>query len=929
MGNIKDVIEFLRLQRRYEEAEKNPQEPTDVQLSYLEEDGSYSADKTIFETDFVKFKRIVQMLEDNHAENIYLYETPSERKYFVKTQDGKLHNLLDQSIETLPVSGMAEFTIEFEYNKYIYDTEKNRVVILSETLKEVVVFPDTIYYSPDGEFLKDVDNDNYQYQYSDHTTFFAKVINFLFIDAKKVVYDSDKKVNFRKAEQPGKMRLIPFMDADLTYKNFILKYPYDQKDYRPKLRTPDEECAIILKFNSVGALLSFLNETLFSQGFDIETSDNPSRDPFREQFKNQIIKKVEDNVKTDVRLYYRDMMEILYYLPESVAVAISNDVLWMLVEEGIRRDSLTNKLKLAEEDIYIKLLETILQKEGQETVFIERLSEKILDGKKYASVLEYLYDRIHGENVVKFVNLVNRAWKKTRFIIPDIEKNPEYKSTDGPLILPYESEKWFGFYFSNAAASFETNKQKERILQIAYDTGEYETVMRPGLKTDRLVPTKVEIVDHFWYHPFYPIYIKNLDKQETEIKLDSIIPAFMLKANHDKQFWNNVITGAEYALDVATTLSGVGNIAKFRYLAKFATKASKLRFVSEAGRTVATARKIIAATAAVVEITSGSVNIMLKLSNLNNGKFGKALQEYLFWLELLSLSGELSVAIHNGLKKSAKEVLEHEDEIINELNKLDELDETNKLGFLDELKRISKEYISDISVVRIIPDLTKAAERKLYQNFKELFFKTYGDLLKGEFLFTNKVLMAWKKLDAMKALSRSDLDDLLAIRKRFEGPMASNNVAKVEVEVSINGKKEIIQYQAISGRTSNYDGFAQTPSVEYMAEQLNTTKNELKKLFQAKSPDNKRITNRFSDTEHKILAQFDDDMQKLYARYGKGNVEVHSFKYKSLYAPCNSCKKQILLRNSMYKPKKISFEAVQAGKNDFVETNKQLLDFIN
>lgn len=703
MGNIKDVIEFLRLQRRYEEAEKKFQEPTDVQLSYLEEDGSYSADKIIFETDFIKFKRIVQILEDNHAEIIYLYETPTERKYFVKTPDGKLCNLLDQSLETLSTSGMAEFPIEFKYNAYIYDTEKNRIVILSETLKEVVVFPDTIYYSPDGEFLKDVDNNNYQYQFSDHTTFFAKVIKFLFVDAKKVVYDSDKKVNFRKAELPGKMRLIPFMDTDLAHKTFILKYAYDYKDYRPKLRLPDEECAIILKFNSVGALLSFLNETLFSQGFDIETSDNQSRDPFREQFKSQIIRKVEENVKTDVKLYYRDMMEILYYLPESVAVAISNDVLWMLVEEGMKRDSLTNKLKLAEEDIYIKLLEIILQKEGQETVFIERLSQKILDGKKYASVLEYLYDRIHGDNVVKFVNLVNRAWKKTRFIVPDLEKNPEYKSTDGPIVLPYQSEKWFGFYFSNAAASFETNKQKERILQIAHDTGKYKTEMRPGLKTDNLVATRIEIVDYFWYHPFYPIYIKNLDKQETELELDSIIPAFMLKANHDKQFWNNVVTGAEYALDVVTTLSGIGNIAKFRYLAKFAAKAGRLRFVSQAGRTVATVRKVVAATAAVVEITSGSVNILLKLSNLNNSKFGKSLQEYLFWLELLSLSGELSVAIHNGLKKSAKEILEHEDELIKEASKGNH----NIDNLLDEIYQIAEEKVRHLNIGDDLADIAE------------------------------------------------------------------------------------------------------------------------------------------------------------------------------------------------------------------------------
>lgn len=98
------------------------------------------------------------------------------------------------------------------------------------------------------------------------------------------------------------------------------------------------------------------------------------------------------------------------------------------------------------------------------------------------------------------------------------------------------------------------------------------------------------------------------------MKLDAIVPAFTLFANQKKQFWSNVITAGEYAADILTTVSGIGNLAKFRYLAKFATKASKLRFVSKVGRAVVTARKAVAATAAVVEITSGTVNALLKLN---------------------------------------------------------------------------------------------------------------------------------------------------------------------------------------------------------------------------------------------------------------------------------------------------------------------------
>lgn len=93
----------------------------------------------------------------------------------------------------------------------------------------------------------------------------------------------------------------------------------------------------------------------------------------------------------------------------------------------------------------------------------------------------------------------------------------------------------------------------------------------------------------------------------------------------------------------------MGNLAKFRHLAR----------LGEAGSLIAK----IKLGAGIVEITSGVTNTLLKLTRLNDTEAGKALQEYLFYLELLSLSGELTVAIKKGLQKSAKEVLEHSDDL--------------------------------------------------------------------------------------------------------------------------------------------------------------------------------------------------------------------------------------------------------------------------
>ncbi|MBB4807400.1 hypothetical protein HNP38_002704 [Chryseobacterium defluvii] len=691
MSDFENIVEFLRLHRRSEEAEKNALSPTDVLFNSLEDNESYHVNKNSFETDFTKYKRIIGILEYHNAESIYLLKTGTERKYFVKTAYGKYQNLLDESIVILNEEWLIELPIEFAKYSYIYDTEKNIVVIVAETLKEVFIFPDQIYYDPKGKYLIDIGSDTYTYDYEDHVTTFGKIVKVLFEDESYLWNNPEKKVQVLKSEKEGKINLIPFMQVEYGLGNFILKYLYYEKDYRPKFFLPDDQCALVLKFKGIGGLLTFLDQTLFKEGFSLEKGENENvlRDYFRDQFMKQIIHTIEDNLKNKSTFAYYDAMKTLFYLPESVAVMFSDDFFWMLLEMAISRDSLTNKTDLAEENIFVKLIRVILQKEGLEVKLMNWLLERIKDGDQNITKFEYIYDRINGDNFLEFAKLIAQAWKKSRFIYPDTEKNPEFATTDGPLFLPYKSGKTLGFYFSNVSMSFETHSQKGRLLKTEYETGKTQKVDKVEAKTGTVYQVDEEIVNLFWYHPFHPVYLKDIQNQETSMKLDSIVPAFMLKANRDKQFWSNVITAGEYALDVVTTLSGVGNIAKFRYLAKFAAKAGKLRFVSEAGRTVVAARKAVVATAAVVEITSGTVNALLKLTGVRDTEWGKSISEYLFWLELLSLSGELTVAVHNGLRKSAKEILEHEDDLRKTAKNADEAKQIDEL--LEELRKVAEE----------------------------------------------------------------------------------------------------------------------------------------------------------------------------------------------------------------------------------------------
>lgn len=133
-------------------------------------------------------------------------------------------------------------------------------------------------------------------------------------------------------------------------------------------------------------------------------------------------------------------------------------------------------------------------------------------------------------------------------------------------------------------------------------------------------------------------------------------------------------------------------------VAKVASRFSKYQKVSKFASTISKIRLA----AGAIEISRGSLNILLKLTELRETPFGQALTEYLFYLELLSLSGELTAAIKNGLRKSAKKLVKHENEIRKQLdevviedgNSTRKLTETDKTKFFEELKKVADNTIN-------------------------------------------------------------------------------------------------------------------------------------------------------------------------------------------------------------------------------------------
>ena len=363
--------------------------------------------------------------------------------------------------------------------------------------------------------------------------------------------------------------------------------------------------------------------------------------------------------------------------------------LWTFFEKAIANDSFTNKPYSKEEDIFLKILQVLASTENNAVKLIERLIKKV-GTQNSQMLLEFFYERIHGNNFIEFGKIVNNAWRKTRFVDYSSETNTEFASTNGPKLLPYHSEKLAGFFFSNLSASFEGNPKNkdERFLRFKFDTGKTRKV--PEILPDG-TPVDIDegIIEYYYYHPFYPVKIKNADEdnqnQETAIKLDAIVPAFMLFANSNQQFWNNVIKSGEYALDIGVIALSYGTLSGLA--------------AAEVITTLAVARGIGAASA----ITSSVANIVLKLANAEDSVLGQAFCEYLFWIEMLSLSGELTLAIRNGLKRSATKLVEKEEDFAKLEKQLDE-------AIAKDGNKVRK--LTSIEKDEILNEIEEAAELK-------------------------------------------------------------------------------------------------------------------------------------------------------------------------------------------------------------------------
>jgi YwqJ-like deaminase len=671
MEDFEGLIEFLRLNRRSDEAKaRGPELPSELMLTTLEDTEVYSVSRETFESDFETYRRLVSIFEIHDPEYIYLEENNGQRKYYILNTQEQYVNLRNNQVETPTQQELHQFPVIYEFNQYFYDIEINKVVTSGNYLETIPLFFDNIPFDPRGQYLDAVKSTQYDYDFENHRSSWANLVEFF---GERFTHES--KVDVRKGTLMGTAYIIPTMEVIFNNPfQYKLKYPYVINGYTPTIMLPDDDCALVLKFYDVSGLLSFLNETLFSQGFDMELTQESRRDELRKVFRKEILDRLEYNYYgITSTTQFHEILKVLYYLPENIAKEINQNVTWSLFEIGLKGEGFSNNLDVAAEDVFVKLID-LLVLQGQ--------SKKLLDflGKKFDDTdtlwLERLDKKIDGGNNSKLAYSISKAWLSTSYPYPYDEENKKlYATSDGPLLLPYQSEKWLGLYFDNAKISWDTNKKNQRLVKVVLKTGQREN----RLATNPTEGLPDDITEEFWYHPYHPLYIKNVEKQYTSLQLSAIVPAYMLLANDRKQFWHNVVTGGEYVLDVLAIASGVGVLAEISY-------------------GIVSTLSILRGIGAVAGLSSGIASAAMKLTNATDSKLGQTLCEYLFWIEMASLAGQLTVSIRKGLKQSALQLVEQQDDVLRLEKQLDEvvieeqngttrrLNQEEKDNFLDDLE---------------------------------------------------------------------------------------------------------------------------------------------------------------------------------------------------------------------------------------------------
>lgn len=692
MSDLKKIIDYLKISADSIKSTSNPMQIVD--LNFTEEKDNFDVNKTVTKNELNIESQYYKLSNHIIINQLHLQPQPNGDIFYFESKDLNVNGVNVIKYRRIPLY-ISDQWIDLDANtlttidtptsfQYYYDKYLEKIIFVIEELDSVVVIPDYKNYHPDDIAAEDEEVCSFDYlDHQGYTKSFSDLFLRVLLENSIELYANESKRNIIIYKKPdgGKISILPKITK--SFGDYFLKYNYLEKGIR--FNSFMAERAVKLEFNYFGALLEFLNQTIFNYYDELDYFNSNNKALFFEDYTslvNHLLKKYRGKQK----------LEVLYYIPIFVFQKIKPKFLWDTLDEIL--EGMVTNLGLNVEDITIKILEGLSKNHENKDDFIKEL---LVSYDKKETRFSILYSKLNGENFKKFVNLIHRVWFNSSYKNPD---NKLYKNNESPFVVNYEAKKEFTFFYSNMNISW----INANLLKYEPDTSwwdEIASILHPAI--GEAVKHFTETEKSFYYHPFQPIAVNNFQKQQTGVALTSpLFPAFVLKAGEDVAFWENTATAAEYTVDIITTFSGVGNIAKFRHLAKVASKANKLKFISRTGKVVANAKTAARGAVGVIEISSGTVNTLLKITDQRDEPWAKEVSEFLLILELCSLGADLGEFLLKRARTSAKNALEYEDEIRKQLdevviedgNSTRKLTETDKTKFFEELKKVADNTIN-------------------------------------------------------------------------------------------------------------------------------------------------------------------------------------------------------------------------------------------
>ncbi|WP_075342945.1 hypothetical protein [Tenacibaculum agarivorans] len=723
-----------------------------------------------------------------------------------------------------------------------------------------------------------------------------------------------ENIQITSYDKKGPVHRFPILSrTGLGAYTYRLSYYYKENSAEIRnIRVAEQDGSFIgfsILLKDITSVLSILNNTIF--WFYNEYNDY--RSSWRNRFLNTLTSYVVEPLNASGN--NKQKVCIIYHLPQPMYFAFDRiESLWVLLHK-LAKGYVRNNLSINEEDLILKVLRILYHRKiHRRSAFLihgtERFEEvtqaniksnnefiaNLITRKVDNTLLLYkLITGLDGQQFRAYINFIWNIWKHSSYSVIDPQQNEKIKITEkSPVLLDYRSNKTLGFYTDNASIVWEgvepditisvKTKTDTKEETETFNIGDFE---KPLLLIE--VPKK-EAYDiyTYHYHPFSPILIQNSENPKFLLKDNddqnifvTKLPAFVLFANQETAFWQNIMTSLEYGIDIITTVSGFGNIIKAGRIFNL-LKGSKTLFYRTAQAT-----KVIGAvkaTVGIIEVSSGTVNALLKLTGTNDTKLGKSISKYLFYLEMLALAGEITAAIRDGLQKSAKELLEQRKELARKLDEAIANSKNSPFPFTVQDKRRLFREIEKVNGVEL------GASLKEYVKFRPKFLFSVAETTR---LWRAKSLVKITEVELVDVFTKR-LDD-------FPGLVKGHNQAEFNIKFLDNGKPfdEVGEFSFSGSRKDIFERFGNPPKLPE-----NTID-----IFEDYDGFTKFVTGVFDFGGRP--RKFDSEIKFIYnfLRNHINKADEFVIETKNIFATCSSCSREFVMLEEYMKSigKKVKF----------------------